>query len=154
MPRENPSDRPVVDHVAIALSADLRDGVKIGRRFGHVQHGDVVGQIGVQRTAERLGRKRRIGAQSDDLLQGVNAGVGPPAGQDADSLAGDLGNGVFERFLDGNPIGLELPAGVVRAVVGDGEFESSHGPAAIMKCWIAPCENRTKSRAACYFTLA
>ena len=91
-------------------------------------------QVGVERPQKHLGRQRRLGAEADDLAQGVNAGVGPPAGQHADSLAGHFGDGVFQRFLNGRLVGLDLPAGVGRAVVGDGEFEGAH------------CRNNTRLR--------
>ena len=65
--------------------------------------------------------------KADHLAQGMNAGVGPAAGQHAHLLAGDFGDGLFQRFLNGRLARLRLPAGVVRAVVGDGELEGSHG---------------------------
>ena len=63
----------------------------------------------------------------DDLADGVDAGVGPAAGIDADrSLAGQLGDGLFERLLHGAKAGLRLPAVEVGAVVAEDEPDVSH----------------------------
>ena len=62
-----------------------------------------------------------------DLAEGVNAGVGAAGALGEDGLAGDVEEGVGERSLDGREAGLNLPAVVGRAVVGEGELPVRHG---------------------------
>ena len=126
----NVPDRPVVDQVAVALSPHVADRMEPLGRLGHFEHGHVLGQVGVEGPAKHLGRQRRAGGQADDLTQRVNARVGPPAGQHANRLAGDLFERLFERILHGRPIDLELPPGIGGAVVGNGEFQGAHLEAA------------------------
>ena len=125
MPRKNVADLPVVDYVAIALTNGVIRGMEALGRFGHLQHGDVIRQVGVERAQQHFRRQRRVGAEPNHLAQGVNPGVGPAAGQHAHPLPGDFGDGIFQRFLNGGLAELILPAGVGRAVVGDGELEGS-----------------------------
>ena len=125
-PLKDVADRAVVDHVAVALAHDVPGRMKPLGDVGHFQHGDVVGQNGVQPPPQHLGRKRRVRLEDHDLPQGVNARVGPAAGHDPRLLAGDLRDGRFERPLHRRPIDLHLPAGIGRAVVGDCEFQRAH----------------------------
>src|SRR5438046_2717755 len=69
----------------------------------------------------------RGGVEVDDLADGVHAGIGAAAGVGANSLARQLGNGGFERFLDGAEVELRLPAEEVCAVVAKGELDIPHG---------------------------
>lgn len=125
---ENFANRAVVDCVAISLADGVADCVEALGRFRHVEDNDVVGQVGVEGSQQNIGRQLRIGTKPNDLAKSMNAGVGPAAGQDANTPAGYFGDGVFERSLHGRPIELELPTGVGRAVVCNGEFEGSQDP--------------------------
>ena len=59
-----------------------------------------------------------------DLSERVDAGIGTARSVESEWFLGDDGEGVFDLFLDGVAIGLDLPAAEGSAVVGDGEFES------------------------------
>ncbi len=54
-------------------------------RVGDLEHGDVRRQVGVDGPMQHVERQLALGAEADHLPQGVDAGVGPPAGQHADS---------------------------------------------------------------------
>ena len=65
-----------------------------------VEHGHVVGQLGVQGPLQHLGRQAALSVRkADDLAQGMHAGVGPSAGQRRRPLAGDLLDRLFQRRL-------------------------------------------------------
>ena len=58
-----------------------------------------------------------------DLAEGVHAGVGATASVEAKGFLGDGGEGLFDQFLNGLGIGLDLPTAKAGAVIGDSEFE-------------------------------
>ena len=47
--------RAVVDYVAVALADRIADGVKIGSRFLHDEHGHVVRQLGIDGPLQNSG---------------------------------------------------------------------------------------------------
>ncbi len=49
------------------------------------------------------------------------------AGEDPRRASGDLLDCPFDHLLHGDPVGLDLPAGVIRTVVGEREANGSHG---------------------------
>ena len=117
--------RAVVDHVAVQLAHGVAVGVErlrhvLGRRATTTSSR----QMGVDRPQQTFGGELRVGVEVDDLADGVDAGIGSAAGVDADALlAGELGDGLFERLLHGAVAGLRLPAVEVGAVVAEGELE-------------------------------
>ncbi len=56
----------------------------------------------------------------------VNARIGSSAAGDGDFFAGNFFPRFLQRLLNRRRIFLALPAAVVRSIVGDGEFQSSH----------------------------
>src|SRR3972149_2088596 len=80
---EDIADRPVVDHVTVALAHCIADRVKTPVCVGGLQHGNVVRQLGVQCPPEHVGRQGRFRAEADHLTQGVNTGVGSAPGDAA-----------------------------------------------------------------------
>src|SRR5207249_2048750 len=62
----------------------------------------------------------------DDLADGMNASVGAAAGIDAAALAGQGGEGLLQRLLDGTAAGLGLPAVEVGTVVAQNQFDVPH----------------------------
>ena len=131
---EHVADRPVVDHVPVAFSHRVADGVKT---LGHVvglQHGHVARQLGVKRPLQYVGRQTVLGPKTDDLPQRVYAGVGTAAGDGADTLAGDLLQRRLQHALHRFSPRLDLPAGVGGTVIGQDELDGSHGRAGDAKC--------------------
>lgn len=90
-------------------------------------------QFGVECPPEHVGRQARPRAESDHLSQGMNAGVRPAAGQHADPLPRDLLDRRFQRPLQRFTPRLDLPARVIRAVVGEGELDGSHAYQSVIR---------------------
>src|SRR5688572_3160703 len=63
------------------------------------------------------------------LLPGMHAGIRAPAAVDAHRSSENLGEAFFNHILDRDTLtcGLTLPAGKVRAVVGDDTFPTPYG---------------------------
>src|ERR1700737_2072253 len=61
-----------------------------------------------------------------DLRQRMHPGMGPPPARDADRLAADRLDRIFQRALHRGPIVLQLPAAERTAVIFDGEFVTGH----------------------------
>jgi hypothetical protein len=109
----------VVDDVAVELAQRVAVGVEVVVYFLGGAHDDIGRQAGVDGAKEDGGGQGRVGAEVDDLADGVDAGVGAAAGVDPDALlAGQVGDGLFEGLLHGAQARLSLPAVEVGAVVG------------------------------------
>ncbi len=123
---ENVADRPVVDHVAVSLPHGIVRGVETVVYVGRLEHGHAVGQHRIEGPLKHFGRQPRLGAETDDLAQGMHAGVGPSAGQGRRPHAGNLLDRFFKGRLDGAAVLLRLPAGEIGAVIGQGELDGAH----------------------------
>src|SRR4030081_1622992 len=66
-----------------------------------------------------------------DLRQRMHPGIGTPRAMDANRLAADRPDGIFQRALHRGAIVLQLPAAERTAVIFDGEFVTGHLCAAI-----------------------
>src|SRR4029434_9857515 len=88
---------------------------------------DIIRQMGVDRRHELVRRQLGLAEEVSDLPERMHARIGPAGGVDADALlAGQRGDGGFERFLHGALAWLHLPAEEIRAVVAEGELEIAH----------------------------
>src|SRR3954463_10795017 len=93
--------------------------------FGGVIDSDdgyVVGQKRVEAAVEVVVGEARFRGETDHLAEGMDAGVGTAGGSETQRLLREALPSGFERALDGRLIRLDLPTGVGRAVVGDGDF--------------------------------
>ena len=81
---------------------------------------------GVEGLGENRGGVKAGGEEVDDLTQGMNARIGPTAGVGRGQGAGQGRDRLFEHLLNGAAIGLALPAGEIRAVVGDHQLDVAH----------------------------
>ena len=61
-----------------------------------------------------------------DLAQRMDAGVGAPGALDHDGFAGEGGDRLLDRLLDGAAVLLPLPADEGAAVIFDGELVARH----------------------------
>src|SRR5690606_34993305 len=89
-------------------------------------HGHVVGEFAVQGAHPADHRQLARAVESDDLIVGVHAGVGPARASHLDARADELGERALELTLYGAEAGLALPTGEVRTVVGDAEPYPEH----------------------------
>src|ERR1700733_6756604 len=102
---------------------------------------NVIRQTSIRRPAQPFERNLRlIGIKMGHLPFGMHTSVGAGRANEIDGMPHDLLNSTCQVFLDGgNAVarpwrrafikfvgGLVLPAMVVRAAVGDSEFESLH----------------------------
>ena len=133
MPRVAAEERigrtPPVDQVAVALAPSPAPGVESRRRLAGLEDADRGGEQGVERAPQRRRGHGRGDGQARHLPEGVDAGIGPARPHDLHALAQDALAGLHQESLDRRAVGLGLPAGEVRAIVGQGEAKrASHAP--------------------------
>src|SRR6185295_6929607 len=61
-----------------------------------------------------------------DLAEGMDSGIGPSGALDFDAIADQLPRDALEFSLDAAGVELRLPAGELRAIVFERDFESLH----------------------------
>ena len=83
-------------------------------------------QGAVQRAVEVGGGDGGFEGEGGDLGEGVDAGVGAAGALREDALAHGAVDGVGKQALEGGQIGLDLPAMVGGAVIGESEFPVRH----------------------------
>ena len=88
----------------------------------HVGREESVELVGEQRAVYRL-RAVEMGGHHE----GMDAGVGASCGCEADGGAEKGGKGVLRHLLDADAVGLDLPAVIARAVVGEKKEIPMHG---------------------------
>lgn len=81
----------------------------------------------VEGAVEVEGGDGDVQREGGDLGEGVNSGVGAAGALGEHGFAGDVKDGLGQGALDGGEVGLDLPAVVGRAVVGEGGFPVGHG---------------------------
>ncbi len=87
------------------------------------------GQPDVERALHRGRREIEIDVDAGHLAERVNAGVGAAgAGNRPDLPAVERRERLFDDLLNRETVDLPLPADVVRAVVGQREFQGPHAP--------------------------
>ena len=79
-------------------------------------------QSAIESAEEVLRRDAGVENEAGHLGEGVDAGVSAAGALGKGALAGDAGEGVGERALDGRASGLDLPAVEGGPVVGEGQF--------------------------------
>jgi len=67
------------------------------------------------------------------LGQSVDAGIGPARAMHGDLLSGNFLHGRLQEILRGPPVGLALPSGKGRAIIGNDQLQA-HGCASSQLC--------------------
>ena len=83
-------------------------------------------QLVIERSRQRPRINRAIERAGRNLPQRVDARVGASGTGYRHVAVVEFPQRVFEKTLDGNAGRLPLPADVVGAVVGEGQFEGGH----------------------------
>ena len=124
--RERRKNREGAEVVGVGFSGGLKAGMEIRGDFLATDDADGGGKFGVERgnPVEGVHGEMVRSVEVGDLALGMDSGISAAGTVKAEWLFGDDFEGVFDAFLDGVAIGLDLPTGVGGAVVGDGEFEA------------------------------
>jgi hypothetical protein len=114
------------DAVFVGLAEGRVAGVEGGWNFFAGEDADGVWEAMVEGALEVDGGDGRGEGEAGDLGESVDAGVSATGALGQNALSGDAEEGVGEQTLDGRQDGLDLPAVVGRAVVGEDELEVGH----------------------------
>lgn len=122
--------RVIPNEVTILLGLGFEAGMEVFgyRRCSH--NANVVRQPGVEGQSEFADGHGAFGAgdfEVGDHAQGMNAGVGSAGAVDPGAGGKEFGERSFDFLLHPSANLLDLPTLVVRAVVGDGQFEFKGG---------------------------
>lgn len=90
--------------------------MEIKRHLAAVSHRDVIGQIRVERLNDGITRNSFFRPEIAEELIGVNACVRPAASVNRMMTAEYSGNGIFNKSLHRDGVGLNLPAVIGAAV--------------------------------------
>ena len=117
----------IPDEVSVDLPACAPAGIETRGHVGHVEHGDVAGQVGIESAHEPQGRDARGELHAGDLTVGMHARIGTTRPPHAHRCACHGGKGFFQTLLDRALTQLALPTRKVRPVVLDDQTEGSQG---------------------------
>jgi hypothetical protein len=124
---EGRADFAAEDAVFVRLFEGVEAGMEGGRGFGDAVDADVRREEAIEGFLEVGGRDGVLEIEGGDLGEGVDSGIGAAGGFDADGGAFDFGEDLFELALDGGQAGLDLPAVVFGAVVGEFDADAAQG---------------------------
>src|SRR6202140_5743792 len=100
--------------------------MKIRRRFRYLQHPHRRWQNIIHRLQKISGWDRRLGDKCHDLRKRMHSRVSSPRALRQYLFAGNPSNDRGNCALHCDGIGLHLPAGKFRSVIGDDHFEIAH----------------------------
>ncbi len=117
-----------MDFVAVGFGGGVEAGVEVGVGFGGVEDADGGGEEAVDGAAEVVDGDAVVEGEGGYLGEGVNAGVGTTGAGDVDVFAVHIAEDFFEDALDGDEIGLVLPAVEIGTVIGKSDSDATrHG---------------------------
>ena len=87
---------------------------------------DILRKPLIQRIGDALRRDPRLRIKNRRVSQRVDSGIGTARADDPDLLPQEPGQFTVEHLFHRDPVGLYLPAAVVRAVIGDGDPDPLH----------------------------
>ena len=110
--------------IPIPLPGRIESRVEIRPSLFEICDDDLMRQDAVERALQPFARHGGADATVGDLREGVHAGVGTAAARHTHRLPKNARERLLEGSLNGGrAASLHLPAGVVRAVVREGELE-------------------------------
>ena len=119
--------RAQVPHeIAVLFGGRVKPRMEVGMTARCGQDPDVLGQMGVQRQRQLADRHPDLASRNLDVghqTERMDAGVGAAGTVNSRSAGKQLRQRLFDFLLHAKTDLLHLPAGVGRAVVGDGELE-------------------------------
>jgi len=124
------------DAVLVGLAAGAVSGVEVCGNFFDGDDSDAGGKDVIEGALEVGGGDGGRERDAGDLPECVDTGVGASGALGEDGFAGDVMEGPGEGALNSGKAGLNLPAVIRRAVVGDCELPVRHGDR-----WTVPCED-------------
>ena len=127
-PVQRRPDGAVEDPVMVDFAAGVIPRVEFPGHLAHFLHHDIRGKKAVHAQVKIPKGELRGRAEIRHLVQGMNPRVGPARGNQDRPVVDDPGNAVLHHLLDGEDIGLPLPAVVGGPVVFDDELDVSHVP--------------------------
>ena len=125
-PLKRRADFAAKDTVFVGLHLGRITRVKVERRLFGAQRANVAGEQPVHRPAKIVERNRILHAERRHLRERVHAGIGAARAGYFDRLARDLACYFLQNALNGRQSRLDLPAVIIRPIVGDLDFNSSH----------------------------
>jgi len=129
------ADRLGGDAVLVGLAARTVAGVEVCGSLFYRDDADAGGEDVIEGSLEVGGGDGRAERDGGYLADGVHTGVCATGALGENGFYGDVMEGLGEGALDGGEGGLNLPAVIRRAVVGDCELPVRHGDK-----WTVPCE--------------
>ena len=112
--------------VAVMFAHHLEAGVEIRRRLLAEGHPDVRGQAAVEGVGELGAGDAALRIEMGHLGPGVDAAVRAAGGMESEIFARDFFECIADDLLNGNSVGLNLPAMISCAVVGQIDKISLH----------------------------
>lgn len=111
----------IIDAVAVLLALCMKAGMKAGLHLFGTKHAYIPGQIAVQHIGQPLCGNGGLDIQMRALAHGMHAGIRSAGARNADALPGAGQNGLLQLLLYRGAVLLALPAGIIGALIGDGE---------------------------------
>ena len=116
-----------IDLIKIALARGAPPGVKGRLHLFHGKNPYIIIQQTVQPRPESGAGDLRGRSETGRHAKGMNAGIGTAGAMENDFLPGHDGDFSLKGALDRRLIRLTLPAGIIRAVKGDCQFDITPG---------------------------
>ena len=120
------ADRAAIHPIAIGLAASGMARMELGGHLRNLQHPHRGRQNVVQRLQEIFRGDGRLRDKCHDLRERVHSRVGSARPLRQYLFAGNASNGRGKCALHGARVGLHLPSGEFRPVIGEDQFEISH----------------------------
>ncbi len=124
---EGIADSIEVEMVVVDFGSCAVAGVEVGSGGFDEENTDVGGEKSVEREAKAGEVEGEIGVEMSGLSFCVDAGIGAPGTCEIEGVAKGSLQSVLDEALNGGFVCLNLPAAIMRAVIGDGEFIARHG---------------------------
>jgi len=110
--------------IAVGLADGAEAGVELVVHRPAIDDANIVGQHAVEGPLPPIGLHEAGGVEVTHLTGGVHPGIGTAGPGHLDGLLAQLGDDAHQLALDAADVGLNLPACVVGAPIGDGQTDA------------------------------